>query len=183
MAKLVGKRYAEALYEVAVESDKLQEYKQEIKAVTGIFSENPELYNIFTHPRVTKDEKKNMMDELFKGKISQEVLNLFYIIIDKGRENDLEDISEAYVELSNEKLGIVEAKAYTAVAMSPEEIARLQEKLSSKFNKKVNLSNHIDETLLGGVLVKLGDKVMDGTVKGRLSEIQRELNNIRLTAE
>lgn len=183
MAKLVGKRYAEALFEVAAESDKLQEYKDEIKAVANVFSDNPELETIFTHPRVTKDEKKDMLKNIFEGRVSQEILNLLYIVIDKNREKYIQDISDSYSELSNENLGIIEAKAYTAVEMSDEEIDNLKEKLSAKLGKKVELENLIDSSLLGGVLVKLGDKVLDGSIKGRLNEIQKELNNIRLTAE
>lgn len=183
MAKLVGKRYAEALYEVAAELNKLEDFKEEIKAVADVFKSNPELETIFTHPRVTKSEKKDMIKELFEGKISKEIVNLCYIIIDKGRERYLSDISDSYRDLSNDKLGIVEADAYTAVPMTQDETDKLQEKLSSFFKKKVDLRTHIDENLLGGVLVKVGDKVIDGSIKGKLNEMQKELNNIRLTAE
>ncbi len=183
MAKLVGKRYAEALFEVAAEENKLEEFKQEIKAVADVFKDNPKLETIFTHPRVTKDEKKQMIKELFEGRVAQEILNLCYIVIDKGREKYLGDISESYKDLSNDELGIVEADAYTAVPMTQDEIDKLQEKLSSSFKKQVDLKTHIDKDLIGGVLVKVGDKVIDGSIKGKLSEIQKELNNIRLTAE
>ena len=124
-----------------------------------------------------------MLKNIFEGRISQEILNLCYIVVDKNRERYIQDISDSYSELSNEKLGIIEAKAYTAVPMSDEEIASMKEKLSSKLDKKIELVNLIDKSLLGGVLVKLGDKVLDGSIKGKLDEIQKELNNIRLTAE
>ena len=183
MAKLVGKRYAEALFEVADEANKLEKYKEEIKAVADIFSQNPKLEIIFTHPRVTKNEKKEMIKELFDGRVSKEIVNLCYIVIDKNREKYIQDISDSYLELSNDKLGIVEAKAYTAVSMSEEELTKLQEKLSSSLGKKVELENLIDESLVGGVLVKAGDQVIDGSIKGVMNGLEKELNNIRLTAE
>lgn len=183
MAKLVGKRYAEALYEVAIELDKLEEFKKEINAVADVFNKNPRLETIFTHPRITKAEKKDMVDKLFKDRVSNEILNLCYIVVDKRREKYLDDISKSYKDLSNDKLGIVEADAYTAVPMTEDEINKLQQKLSSSFKKTVELNTHIDKDIMGGVLVKVGDKVIDGSVKGKLREIQKELNNIRLTAE
>ena len=103
--------------------------------------------------------------------------------MDKRREKYLNDISNSYKDLSNDRLGIVEADAYTAVPMTEDEINKLQEKLSSSFRKTVELNTHIDKDIMGGVLVKVGDKVIDGSVKGKLREIQKKLNNIRLTAE
>lgn len=183
MAKLVAKRYAEALFEVASESNELDSVKEEIQFVADIFKSNPELKTIFTHPRLSKDEKKTMVDELFKGKISESVLNLIYITIDKGRERYLEDISKEYTVFSNEEQGIVEAKALTAVLMSDDELASLEEKLSNQFNKKVQLINQVDESVIGGVLLKIGDKVVDGSIRGKLEDVQRELNNIKVTVE
>lgn len=183
MAKLVAKRYAEALFEVAVELDSLEQIREEIQAVAKVIEGNSELKTIFTHPRLSKSEKKGIVDELFKGKLSESVLNLCYITIDKGREKYLGEISEAYVTLSNSAQGIVEAVAITAVPMSSDELSTLKEKLSKEFNKKVQLSNKVDESIVGGVLVKIGDKVIDGSLRGRLEGIKRELKNIRVTVE
>lgn len=180
MAKLIGKRYAEALYEVALELDKLEEFKEEIKAISQVLENEPKLKTIFEHPKLSKNEKKDIIDSIFKGRVSQEVLNLCYILVDKGRETHLADVSEEYIKLSNEKQGIVEAVAITAVHMNDEEMKKLEDKLSKNLGKKVLLSNVIDSTVIGGVLVKIGDKIIDASIKGRFEDLYKDLNNVRV---
>ncbi|WP_352419714.1 F0F1 ATP synthase subunit delta [Proteiniborus sp.] len=180
MAKLIGKRYAEALYEVALELDKLEQFKDEIKAISQVLESEPKLKTIFEHPKLSKDEKKDIINSIFKGRVSQEILNLCYIVIDKGRETNLSDICEEYTKLSNIKQGIVEATAITAVPMQNKEMKKLEKQLSMKLDKKVLLSNVIDSTIIGGVLVKIGDKVIDASVKGKFEELYKDLNNVRV---
>ncbi len=180
MAKLIGKRYAEALYEVALELDKLEEFKEEIKAISQVLENEPKLKTIFEHPKLSKNEKKDIVDSIFKGRVSQEVLNLCYILVDKGRETHLADVSEEYIKLSNEKQGIVEAVAITAVHMNDEEMKKLEDKLSKNLGKKVLLSNVIDSTVIGGVLVKIGDKIIDASIKGRFEDLYKDMNNVRV---
>ena len=183
MEKLVGKRYAEALFEAGLELNKLEEFKNEIKFVSDVFEGEEKLKIAFEHPKLSKNDKKDIINALFKGKLSDEILNLCYITIDKGREKYLTLISKEYKELSNAHQGIVEAKAATAIAMSKEEISQLQEKLSKQLNKKVVLTNTIDSSVVGGVLVKVGDKIIDGSIKGKLDSIYKSLNNMKLTRE
>lgn len=181
MAELVGKRYAEALFEVALEMDKLEQFKEEVKVVSDILEQEAKLKTIFQHPKLSKNEKKDIINSLFKNNASQEILNFLYIIVDKGREKFINDIKNEYISLSNEKQGIVEAQAITAVPMGEEEKIELQKKLTKKLNKKVNLTNIIDESIIGGVLVRIEDKVIDASIKGQLDEIQKMLNNTRVT--
>lgn len=183
MDKLVVKRYAEALFEAAVEMDKLNEFGEQINFVSDVFSQNEELTAIFEHPKLTKADKKEMLDELFKEQVSVEVLNLCYIMVDKGRNKYIKYVSEEYTKLSNNKLGIVEAKAITAVPMTDEEKEHLQSTLSKKFDKKIELTNFIDNSVIGGVLVEVEGKIIDGSIKGKLHELYKSLNNMNLTKE
>lgn len=183
MEKLVGKRYAEALFEAAVELDKLDQFRDEIKFVADVFESNEKLTTIFEHPKLSKVEKKNMLDELFKAKVSTEILNLAYIMVDKGRSKYIKLVSEEYNQFANKKQGIVGANAITAVAMTDEEKINLEAKLSTKLNKKVILKNIVDDTVVGGVVVEVDGKRIDGSVKGRLDDIFRSLSNTKLTRE
>lgn len=181
MAQLVGKRYAEALFEVAIEMNKLDEFKVEFSQINEIFKSEHKLKVIFEHPKLSKNEKKDIINELFEKNVSKEVLNFMYIIIDKNRERYLDDINDEYVKLYNKEKGIVEAKAITAVKMSEEEMTKLQENLSKKIGSKVILENVIDESIVGGVLVRIGDRVIDASVKGKLDEIKGLLNSVKVT--
>lgn len=181
MAELVARRYAEALFEVALENNSLDELKEEIKAVSNIFERETKLKTIFEHPKLSKDEKKDILNSLFKDRISQEMLNLLYIIVDKGRERYISKIKKEYISLANEEQGIVVGKAITAVKMEEDELRKLEDRLSNKLNKKIELTNEIDKDVLGGVLVKIGDKVIDSSVKGQLDRISKTLNDTTVT--
>lgn len=183
MEKLVGKRYAEALFEVAVELDKLEEFRKEMQYISDVFNENNELTVVFEHPKLSKLEKKDILNELFKKDISTESLNLCYIMVDKGRSKHIKMVSSEYNKLANEKQGIVEARAITAVKMTDEELKTLQTTLSKKLDKTVDLSNAIDDSVVGGVVVEVEGKVIDGSIKGRLDDIYKSLNNMKLTRE
>jgi len=181
MAELVSKRYAEALFEVALEENSLDKFKEEIKAVSNILDSEKKLKTIFEHPKLSNDEKKDILNKLFEGNISKEVLNFLYIIVDKGREKYIKDIKNEYIILSNQEQGIVEGQAITAVKMDDEKLERLELELSKKLNKTIKLTNKIDQTVLGGVFVKIGDKVIDSSVKGRIDELTKSLNKASVT--
>ena len=104
--------------------------------------------------------------------------NFFKILIDKERISSLELIQKSFKELLNEKNNILEGKAITAIPMSKEEIKKLEENLSSKYNANIILENIVDETILGGVLVRLGNKEIDGTIKTRLENLKQELSQV-----
>jgi len=100
------------------------------------------------------------------------------IIIDKDRVSAIETVEKSYKVLLNEKNNIIEGIAITAVAMSQEEIKQLEAKLSSKYNKNVTLENKVDKSILGGVLVRLGNEEIDGTVKTRLAKMKYQLSQV-----
>ncbi|RKD31532.1 F0F1 ATP synthase subunit delta [Thermohalobacter berrensis] len=181
MAKLVSKRYAEALFEVALEMDKLDNFKEEISDISNVFESEEKLKIVFEHPKLSKKEKKDIVDSIFKDRVSQEILNLLYIIIDKGRERYITEIKKEYIKLYNEEKNIVEAVAITAVPMAEEEKVKLQNRLSEKLNKNIVLKNKIDKKVIGGVLIKIGDKIIDSSIKGQLDNIAKKLKDTRVT--
>ncbi len=183
MEKLVGKRYAEALFEAGMELDKVEQFREEINFVKDVFEDNDRLKVIFEHPELSNKEKKDNLNELFKEEISTEVLNLCYIMVDKGRSRQIKSVSKEYNIFANEEQGIVEAKAITAIAMTDEEKEKLQATLSKKLDMKVTLSNAIDKSVVGGVVVEVAGKRIDGSIKGKLDDIYKNLNNMKLTRE
>lgn len=181
MAELVARRYAEALFEVALEINKLDEIKDELNSISNILESEQKLKTIFEHPKVSKDEKKDIINSLFKGKVTQEVLNFIYITIDKRREKNIKSINKEYISLYNGEKGILEGTVTTAVPMNENEIERLQNELKNKFKKNVVLKNKIDDNIIGGVLIRIEDKVIDSSIKGQLEDIMKLLNNVRVT--
>lgn len=178
MAKLVSKTYSEALFEVALEENKVDMFLDEMNFVNETFKMHPEFFELFKTPLVKGDEKKKIIEEVFGDKISSEMNNFLKIIIDKRRGHFIDQIKWEYEKAVNKHKGIVSATAITAVPLSDKDKTILQNKLSTITGKTVKLSNEIDKTVIGGILIKIGDKVIDGTIKSRLEEMKESLSQI-----
>lgn len=178
MVNVIASRYAEALFQIGEEENITSELYEEIKEVDEIIKNNNNLNNVFKSPLVAKEEKKNLINELFDNKVNKNIINLMKILIDKNRMSSIKSIVQGYKELLDEKNNVKEGIVITAVAMKESELKLLEEKLSNKYNKNITLVNEVDSTVLGGVLVKLGNEEIDGTVKTRLSKMKEELSQV-----
>lgn len=178
MAELVSKTYASALFEVAIENNQLDQFREELNFVLDTFEKYPEFYRFYVTPQISKEEKKQVLQEVFKGRLSIEVLNFFKIILDKRRTNDLNGIVKKYIQLVNAHQSIIEGIVITAIPLKNEDKMRLEKKLSTMTNKKIQLKNEVDPSIIGGILVRIGDKVIDGTIQSRLNELQKDLAQI-----
>ena len=118
------------------------------------------------------------MQNIFKNQLSNSMNNFLKLVIDKDRISAIENLKESYKSLLNDKNNILEGTAITAVELSEKEIKDLEKNLSIKYNKNVTLNNIVDETILGGVLVKLGNEEIDGTVRTRLSKMKNQLSQV-----
>lgn len=181
MAELVAKRYAKALFDVALELNKLDVLKEEINSISWVLESENKLKAIFEHPKLSKQEKKDIVNSLFKGKATDEIMNFLYILVDKRREKYISAIKKEYNSLYNTERGLIEGTITTAVPMSVEDKIKLQDKLSKEFGKTIILDNIIDDSVIGGVLIRIQDKIIDSSVKGMLEDITKNLNNVRVT--
>jgi F-type H+-transporting ATPase subunit delta len=178
MEKLVAKIYAQALFDVAIESNMLDKFNEELNFINETFVQYPDLYTLYKTPRIDTDDKKEIIARIFQNGISKEVLNFSKILLDKGRASSFEDIVKEYKRFVNAHNNIIEAVAITAIPMQDMEKVALENKLSNLTGKVVRLENKIDNSILGGILVRIGDKVIDGTIQSRLNQLQENLVKI-----
>ena len=178
MINVIADRYAQALFEVGEETQTTSELYQELSELVDIFNENKDLYNFSKSPLIGREDKKNVMQNIFKNQLSNSMNNFLKLVIDKDRISAIENMKESYKSLLNDKNNILEGTAITAVKLSEKEIKDLEKNLSIKYNKNVTLNNIVDETILGGVLVKLGNEEIDGTVRTRLSKMKNQLSQV-----
>ncbi|MDR5659714.1 F0F1 ATP synthase subunit delta [Serpentinicella sp. ANB-PHB4] len=178
MAELVANRYARALFDVAYESNKHKEVQGELESIVNILKAHPEFDELLKTPLVTSEEKKQVLSKVLEGKVSQEVQNFLSILLDKTRYSYIKDISKKFKTMCDAVENREEAVAITAIPMSEADISVLEQKLSSVTKKTVSLKNEVDTTVLGGVLIKMGDKVIDGTLKRRLGHVKQQLAEI-----
>lgn len=180
MAKLIGKRYALALFDAGQELEKVDDFKEELNYIIEILNKESELVSILEHPKISKKDKKELIVSVFGEDISEEIKNFLYIIIDKGRERNIFDINKEYKTLYNENKNLVEAVAVTAVPMNKDSQDKLSVVLSEKLGKTVKIDNEVDKSILGGVLLKMENKVIDGTIKGRLESMERTIKGAKV---
>ena len=178
MINVIADRYAQALFEVGEETQTTSELYQELSELVKILNENNDFYSFLKSPLISCEDKKTVMQNIFENQLSDSMNNFLKIVIDKDRMSVIEKIKESYKSLLNDKNNVLEGTAITAVALSEEEIKDLEKNLSKKYNKNVTLTNVVDETILGGVLVKLGNEEIDGTVRTRLSNIKKQLSQV-----
>lgn len=180
MAELVGKRYATALYEAAFESGVLDKVQEELQEISNIYQQVKDFRIALEHPKLSKSEKKQIIKTLFSDKVSEITLNFLYVLIDKTRERNILQIQESFEERYLEEKGIVKVDAISAVPLKEEEKQQLIQRLSQKLNKEIRLENTVNEGLIGGVLLKMKDQVIDYSIKGTISSLRQTLIEKRL---
>ena len=178
MIDVIANRYAEALFQLSEEENITKEIYNELHDVVEVIKNNKELDNVLKSPLVAKNEKTQLIEALFNNKINKNLKNFLKILVEKGRISSLKSIELTFKELLNDKHNIIEGTVISAIALTEKQVKELEEKLSKKYNKNVTLENEVDQSILGGVLVRLGNTQIDGSVKTRLNNIKDQLTQV-----
>ena len=171
----LARKYARAIFELACEDHALKEYGADLAKVQKLYTECPELKAYLCNPNIRPEDKKSFLKEIFEGGVREMVLNFLLLLIDKRRMMVFDAIHSIFGQLSNEKLGIAVADVTTVEDLSPQQKQELTEKLRRITGKQVTLREHRDPSLIGGVVVRIGDRRIDGSIKGRLTAMTAEL--------
>lgn len=171
----VAKRYAVALFELAEENNLLDQFEEELRVVKQVFELEPKLMEVLKSPKFPMEKKKEIVQNAF-AKLHQYVLNTLMILIERHREDHISAVVNHYVELANEARGIAEANAYSVRALTEEEMEALSTSFAKKVGKKaLRINNIIDSELLGGVRLQIGNKIFDGSIRGKIERLERQL--------
>lgn len=177
MADIVSERYALSLYEVAQGEAKDKEYLDQLTAVCDVFRLQPDFLKVLTTPSIGKEDKQKVLKTVFEGRIEPYLLNFLMLITEKGRVGLIFSMAEAYKEMYYFDHDIVEVRAVTAAPMSEALTEKLRDKMCAVTGKKVVLNTSVDQSLLGGIVVKVNNKQFDTSLRTRLSELARQLTN------
>lgn len=175
IARRIVRRYAAALYQTAAGTDAVDRVESDLGLVSYALEISPELGEALESPKVFSDRKKAVVRDIFADKVHQITLSYLYLLIDKRREEVLAFTEEEYIRIANEARGILEVRVSTAVRMTEEEEARLKAKLTARTGKSIRLEKHVSPELIGGMTVRIGDTVIDGSVKGYLASLRERL--------
>ena len=175
-----GSVYGTALYTLALEEGLTGTLLAELKVLQESFRETPDFIRLLSSPNLSKQERCQILDDSFRGKVHAYVLNFLKILTEKGYIKYFHDCFKTFEDLYNRDNGILPVTAITAVAMSDEQIQKLTAKLSRITEKQVSLQNKVDPSVLGGVRLDYDGKRLDDTVSHRMDAITKALKGIVL---
>lgn len=182
MAKLVAKVYGDALFAEAVEKQKVDLLFEEAKTLRNVCLENEDLIQFLNHPKVVKEEKISVMENVFSGRICDDLMGFLTIIVDKGRQKEILRILDYFIAKVKEykKIGVV--CVTSAIELDDGQKARIREKLlkTTQF-LELEIDYHVDPSLIGGLVIRIGDRVVDSSIRTKLEEMKRELMKLQLT--
>jgi len=181
MAKLVSKTYAQALFELAVEENRTSSFLEEAVGLLGVIRTNAEFGQFMNHPKIQKEDKLEVVQNVFRDKISKEMLGFLVTIIEKDRYVDIEAIFEDFIASVKEYNNIGTAYVTTAIAINDQEKQDIESRLLATTRyKTIECVYDVDTSLIGGMVIKMGDRVVDSSIRTKLDKLQRELMAIQL---
>ena len=181
MAKLATKTYSDALFELAIEENIVDSLYEEVISVKAAIDDNPELKELMVHPKVVKEEKVKIIEDIFKGKVSDVLCGFLVQIVSAGRYEMLDATLDYFIAQVKEykKIGI-------AYVVTPTELSddkkQLVEKRLLETTQYETMEMHfsVDESLIGGMRIRIGDKIVDSSVSTKLMQLSRQLHKIQL---
>ncbi|MCF7810731.1 F0F1 ATP synthase subunit delta [bacterium] len=167
----IARRYVEPLFEVAVEKGIEDRVAEDLKSFDNTVNENPDLKKFLFNPSLERKAKRSVIDKLFKD-ASEYTLNFLRVVIDKNRPEILLSAHSLFIDFLNKHQGITPGSIVTAVPLEADALKKVKDRLEKRFNCALALECTVDPTLVGGILVRVGNTVLDGTIKGRLHRLK-----------
>jgi F-type H+-transporting ATPase subunit delta len=171
---LIVRRYTEALFNQARAADVVDLVESDLGLITYSFETIPTLEEAIVSPLIPASKKREVVTSIFKDKVHELTLFYLYLLIDHRREEAIKHTEAEYIRLANEARGIVAAEVTSAVELTDDEMVRLKKKLSDHTGRRVDVMVNIDPSIIGGLIVRIGDTVMDGSISGHLKRIKDE---------
>ena len=181
MAKSAITTYGEALFQIACESSSCIEMLKEVTELKNVVDANPELKELMSNPRFSKEEHLGILEKVFKGKIDEKLFSFLELLTVKGRYGYLDEILDYFILRVKEYLHIGQAKVTSAIAIDDEMKKRIKDKLLSTTDyKEIEIEYETDPSLIGGMVIRIKDRIVDNSVKTKLENITRDLHKIQI---
>ena len=181
MAKLVSKVYGDALFEAAREAGRMDDMYEEVLKLQKLLQANQELQKMMENPKVIREDKENVIETVFRGRISDEIVELMKLMIAKGRYSNIESVFDYFIGLVKEEKKIGIAYVTTAVELTDgqkDEIVRRL--LETTRYESFEMNYAVDASLIGGMVIRIGDRVVDSSIKTKLYELSKSLRKIQV---
>ncbi len=176
MTNVIAKQYAQALFSLAQEQQQLDNMYQDLQLLLKQMDSEASFYLFMKHPNITKNDKKQVLETVWKDQVQPYVLNLLKLLVDKHRFSYIKEIIQCFFTLYREEKNIIVANVMSAKALSDEELSSIVKMLEKKFSKEIELKYHIQQDLLAGVKIVVNGDVMDNTLQRRLQNLRKALH-------
>ncbi|MGI9173946.1 MAG: F0F1 ATP synthase subunit delta [Rhodothermales bacterium] len=171
----IARRYAQALPQQAESENSVEQVDEDVELIRESLEGSRELVRFFESPVIPREKKDAVVQELFKDRLQPTTLHFLQLLIAKKREDLFPDVVRAYHDLRNKQLGIVEAYVKSAAELGDAETKRLETVLEERTGQQIRLHTTVDPDLIGGLVVRVGDTVYDGSVRHQLGVLREQL--------
>ncbi len=181
MGKLVSKTYGDALFAVAMEEVRVDEFYESAQVVCESLHANQDFCRLLEHPEIAKEKKVKMIEESFLNRIPKEMVGLMILLVSKGRTSEMLAVFEYFIELVREEKKIGKANVTTAMPLSNQQKEKVEKRLleTTKY-EAFEMDYRVEPSLIGGMVIRIGDRVVDSSIKTKLYDLSRELRNIQV---
>jgi F-type H+-transporting ATPase subunit delta len=169
-----ARRYAEAAFEIAVRDGTVDAWRRELDGATGVVGD-PAIAEPVRNPAIPTNLREEAIRKGLGSVVSEPVLNLILFMVRRGRIEDLPRVAAEFQRLDDQRKGIIHAVATSATPLEPLEAKALTARLEQMTGRKVELAVETDPSILGGIVVRVGDRLIDGSVRGRLERLRSQL--------
>ncbi len=176
-------KYGQGLFELVKEEGTIDDILTELKEVLDVIDQNQDLFNLLYHPRFGKKQKKEILTKIFKAEISKHLLNFLHLLIDKNRIEHLADIYQEFKYLVEMERGEASLKVEveSPIKLDDSKSDKLKAKLEKMLDKEVELAVDVKPQLLGGLVIKIGDKVIDGSLTKQLKDLKDNIKSVEVS--
>ena len=174
----IGIRYAKSLFELAQEKNLLNEVREDMEAIRTACKESKELRDFLDSPLISVMKKRTILEQLFKGNLKEDISYLIVeLLAKKGREAYLLPMAESFLKLYDEEHNIARGVLTSAVKLPKKMIDAIRDKMEASLNETLILTEEVDENLIGGYKLQVGDQLFDGSVQASLRKLHREFQD------
>jgi len=172
---VVAKRYAKALFELAAAQQIAPQVEKQLKLIVEAMKQDQDIEKFLSLPSVEVSKKSEVLKAALGDKVSELVLHTLELLIIRGRQDIISFVYDAYIKIAGEALGQAYATVYTAKSLSEAELAEVTASFGQLVGKKIIAEQIVEPSLLGGVQVRIGDRLYDGSLSGKLERLQKSL--------
>ncbi|MCS6860132.1 MAG: ATP synthase F1 subunit delta [Abditibacteriales bacterium] len=178
----VAQKYARALLDVALASNAVNDIGEQLKKAVALTDAVPQLLAVFRHPRISRDRKKQLVQRFFaEPDYSPLMRDFLSLLIDRKRAALLPAIQRRYVELVNELRNLMPARVTTAIPLNEAERAMILQRLKELTGRDILLQADVDPGVLGGLVIRVGGHLIDGSLASHLAQVKERLKQVRVT--